>query len=661
MRSGISYFNSALYRKTMGRFWPLWALYGLGWMFALPLNLLNQFVSVVGSRRWNYGPADPDQWLLESAKSIPNWLQSGVWFSCLFGLLCAMAVFGYLYNSRSACAIHALPLRREGLFTTQYLAGLSFALLPHLVVALCTAAVEMALFSPDRWTQVLPPLGIWLLVQSGTSLFFFSFASFCAMFTGHILALPIFYTILNGLCGGVYGLVTLLLSQFFYGYSRSASSLVVDLLTPLYSLGNACRWELVVDPETGLSIGGVYHLASPATVAGYVAAGLVLALLALLVYRRRQVESAGDVVSVPLVRPLFQWGMTFCVGLSFGMATALFFSWSEDAAFLSVCVVLWSLAGFFAAEMLLKKSFRVLRAWKRALAAFAIMSLLCLACFTDVMGIETRVPDPEQVTALSVHMGMGAPYDEGRSLDLEFTRPEDIAPFLALHQAIVEERARNQYDSPTYDPGDNYFSLSLYYTLDGNRSFTRQYYSVPIFQEETETEGTVSNLYCRLAEDRDMARLAYGLDTYAQGRLVEAYLNPVRLLPLLSGREDVQQDYYFLEGATPQQLEQLWQAVQEDFAQGRIGLRYPFENQERWEGTYITDLGFSFELPDQSGDTYYREFTITLTPSASSTLAWLEQYGSLGEQYQLIPHSDSTQAIPDTEQAEPTGQAIPLP
>ncbi len=28
MRSGTSYFNSTLYRKTMGRFWPLWALYG---------------------------------------------------------------------------------------------------------------------------------------------------------------------------------------------------------------------------------------------------------------------------------------------------------------------------------------------------------------------------------------------------------------------------------------------------------------------------------------------------------------------------------------------------------------------------------------------------------------------------------------------------------
>ena len=42
MRSGISCFNGTLYRKTMARFWPLWALYGLFWMFAIPLNLMNR-------------------------------------------------------------------------------------------------------------------------------------------------------------------------------------------------------------------------------------------------------------------------------------------------------------------------------------------------------------------------------------------------------------------------------------------------------------------------------------------------------------------------------------------------------------------------------------------------------------------------------------------
>ena len=41
MRSVTSYFNSALYRKNLSRFWPIWALYSVIWLFALPLNLLH--------------------------------------------------------------------------------------------------------------------------------------------------------------------------------------------------------------------------------------------------------------------------------------------------------------------------------------------------------------------------------------------------------------------------------------------------------------------------------------------------------------------------------------------------------------------------------------------------------------------------------------------
>ena len=56
MRSGTSCFNGTLYRKTMARFWPLWALYGLFWMFAIPLNLMNRYFNYL---RWTGGTGTP--------------------------------------------------------------------------------------------------------------------------------------------------------------------------------------------------------------------------------------------------------------------------------------------------------------------------------------------------------------------------------------------------------------------------------------------------------------------------------------------------------------------------------------------------------------------------------------------------------------------------
>ena len=110
----------------------------------------------------------------------------------------------------------------------------------------------------------------------------------------------------------------------------------------------------------------------------YAGAGVVLAVLALLIYRARQVESAGAVVSIPLVRPLFQIGVAFCAGLSLGLFTALFFGCYEDPLALTLCALIWTAVGFFVAEMLLKKSFRVLGAWKRCLAMTAAMTMLAV-------------------------------------------------------------------------------------------------------------------------------------------------------------------------------------------------------------------------------------------------------------------------------------------
>ena len=159
MRSGTSCFNGTLYRKTMARFWPLWALYGLFWMFAIPLNLMNRYFNYL---RWTGGTGTPQDLLLDLAQSIPEYLAPGVWLAALMGLLCAMACFGYLYNNRSACMMHALPMRRETLFVTQYLAGLSFLLLPVAAVALCGVLVELALLPPSMWADALVwPCGFW--------------------------------------------------------------------------------------------------------------------------------------------------------------------------------------------------------------------------------------------------------------------------------------------------------------------------------------------------------------------------------------------------------------------------------------------------------------------------------------------------------------------
>ena len=207
MRSGTSFYNSTLYRKNLARFWPIWAVYGVFWIFLMPLQFLTVHAQYSGTE---FLTAQ----LSRQAAEPLYMLESGVSLSAAVGLAAAMAVFSYLFFARSACMMHSLPLNRNSLFVTNYLSGLSFILLPHLAIFLMTAAVE-AMYGCLN----LNALAVWLLVQSVTALFFYSFAVFCAMFTGHILALPAFYGILNLLVYVILSLMDIVLQAVLYGFS----------------------------------------------------------------------------------------------------------------------------------------------------------------------------------------------------------------------------------------------------------------------------------------------------------------------------------------------------------------------------------------------------------------------------------------------------------
>lgn len=621
MRSATSYFNGTLYRKTLARFWPLWGLWGLIWLFALPLNMLNVYFN-----EYHWRATGPREALRGIAEQIHGSLTLGVAAAMFFAVLCAMAVFGYLYNSRAACWTHALPLRREALFTTQYLAGLSFLILPLVAVAVLAAIVEMSFLPMNDW-GVLRYLLVWLLGQSGICLFFFSFAAFCSVFTGHILALPAFYGILNFLAAGVWFLLEGLMNEFWYGYIGIAGAdTVIEYLTPVAALDRAVRWGYGENHD---------QLWSPVTVAVYAAVGVALALFSLYVYRRRHVETAGDVVAVPLVRPLFKYGVAFCVGLAFGIFTAAFFGWGGPAVLIP-CIVVWAVVGYFAAEMLLKKSFRVFKAWRGAAVMAAVMLALSLACFLDVFGVVGRVPDAGRVESVRVELDMGYPSDSGSHLGADLRDPAQIEKVLALHQAIVDHRK----DDGTYHSGNDYTYVNLNYYLSDGTVLRRSYNSVELFSDELETPGTVSYALSQITNDRELTALAYDFDDFMKdARLTSAYLDNVGY------NGEHYSAYLYLDDYR----QELWDAVQQDFAEGNIGVRYLFNNsEERLRNTCYTDLIFEVtenrseaRSPADNPNVYYETASsgnalrITLTPQARHTLAVLDQTGIWEAGYSL--------------------------
>lgn len=92
MRSGTSFFNVTVWKKTVLRFWPIWAVGLVFWVLALPA----QGMMALQRQLENGG-----DWLLSFSASVDGLGgDTALSFAVVFGLLAAMAVCSHLYSSR---------------------------------------------------------------------------------------------------------------------------------------------------------------------------------------------------------------------------------------------------------------------------------------------------------------------------------------------------------------------------------------------------------------------------------------------------------------------------------------------------------------------------------------------------------------------------------
>lgn len=643
MRSVTSYYNGPLFQKNMVRFWPIWSVYTLIWAFVIPMQFFTTSSQFGGS------PEYRQLQLMNLAGSLCESLQPGVMLSAAFGLAAAMAVFSYLCFGRSACMMHSLPMNRKTLFCTNYLSGLAFLLLPNLAIFGVTVMIEVLYGCMN-----LGVLLTWLWVQSATGLFFFSFAAFCAMFTGNLLALPAFYVILNFLAVVLGNLIDTVLQEFYYGYwgSTLVSHPTIQWLTPVTMLLESCSTIRLEGPSVALPDGvtavvSTYSIRGAETVLIYAAVAVVLVPVALWVYQIRHVESAGDVVAISLVRPLFKVGVAVCSGLCLGMASAAILGFQTDSAALLVLIVLWTVMGALVAEMLLRKSFRVLDSWKSAALLGAATLLLFTAVKLDWFGYENRVPDPGDVE--TIHMSSlfaGSPFDDAHyGHGLEINTETQIRQFIALHQAIVDEKDRSGVYADGYF--DNFY---ITYTLKNGQTLKRGYSAIPVSAADLNKEGSVTCCANQLLQNRDTVRQLYHLDSFTDQTL---RLNEASISGLWSQDRQEGMERQYLSG----DLDALWKAVLQDFEEDTIGVRYLFDDsRERWDNTSPADLTLNWikdrEVPLQAemssgsytvseDDKYvYCSLTITLTPNAKHTLQWLEENADIQFGDELLIYSE---------------------
>lgn len=648
MRSKTSYFNGTLFKKNLSRFWPLWGGASLiGALFPLAfLTILIREGGFLGE------PISDPLTITMGYYEVVNWIIPIL--SLLYAPLCALAAWGWLYNPRSVGLYHSLPITRKGIFVTDFLSGLAMMLIPYAVTGALAVAITAVIGG-------LEPVGLAVTILSvlGMSFFFFASATAVVFITGNPFAFAGFYFIFHFIAAGLEWLVTRLMTMFYFGVSRSYEG-VVEFLSPTMYLPRKLDVDAVYNqittPDGWIETGALdsVTLVNGWLIAVYALVGAALLAFAWALYSRRRSESAGDVVAVGWMKPVFRYGVALCAALAGGMALyALFcegaYRTNANPVPMAVCMAAAGLIGYYIASMLLSKSLKAFRGtWKGALATVIASAALCLVVAVDPLGLERWTPPEGEVQAVHVWLhGWNGP---GISVRLE--DPAAIRQVLEVHEAIVSERDaldRDRFEGETHYA---YLNLDYYKDAKGGKSVNRSY-SLPcnnILMEKLESLQKLTALASDpLIQEPNVFSSISGEDIEA--RLTGGYA--ARLYnPETKNMEQVD--------LTLEQAQALEAAIRRDIQAGHCG-RTLFMLDDRYEkAAYTTDLDLYYAVAKNGlwSGRHAQSVSLSLSVYCTETLKTLEDLGIVNESRRVLTYAQRD-ALNDEEKGLPYGYDDP--
>ncbi len=405
MKSRTSFFNPTAFKKTITRFAPVWVLYTVFLLMVL-----------FGIR---------DERPVFMARDVVDLMEATCWGNLIYAAIVALYLFGDLYNSRLCNALHAFPTRREGWLLTNLAAGVLFSLVPNLVMT-CLTSMLLWEYAGYVW--------IWLAVAMLQYLFFFGTAVLSALCAGNRLGMAANYGIFHFIVVLLLVLTKLIYEPLLYGVEIGEESFFRFL--PLFQM-TELGYVKTGYPDTGIDLiylglvpKGWIHLAICAAV------GIVCMVLATLVYRRRQLERAGDFITVKPLAPVFLVIYTVAVG-------AVFYAFSEMIGTPSYLLMALGLAiGFFTGRMLLSRTLRVFS--KRSVAAFLLLLVAVAGSLVltklDPLGITRYVPEADQVESAAIYgTDKISVYRDNYGYErFEITDREELLQLQDLHRELIK-------------------------------------------------------------------------------------------------------------------------------------------------------------------------------------------------------------------------------
>lgn len=455
--SSSKLFSKTLFFKNIKNCWPVWGAYSffLFWLFPG----IMYFNSI-------YGSQDVKKRLV--LMIYQDGFNVALVTAVIIGIITAMTTFAYLQKERSISFFHSLPLTRGSLYFTNFISGITIMFVPNIIAAIITACIGFS-----YKVNIIPEVLQWFLIVSAEDLFFYSFAVLCMILCGQLVSAPILYLIFIFYFDAILIPVNEIASRLFYGISSNLLRRPDGVFGIIFPVTYMAQIDYSVEFDEHTYEAVRYYL-QPKTytiIAAALGAVIIIIAASVIMYRSRKSESSGDIIAIRVLRPIFRWG--------FGISLSVFITWliqetvlydfsHTDVARVSTQVIFIIIAsvGFWAAEMILKKSFRVFKRKYKEWIIFAVFTIIITCSYMFIGKARAyKIPNVNDVESVDFYaMGYNTTFKDKAA----------IIDIIDLHRYMVNNNDEMNRINEDWDY--NYSSrINISENLKNGEVITRSY------------------------------------------------------------------------------------------------------------------------------------------------------------------------------------------
>ena len=583
MTSIKSLFNFGIYKNILKRFKWGGFLYFILLFLTGPFAILND----------GYFGSNPNPEILEQ-----NYIGFPIFLALIVPTIFAVLCFRDVHSSKQGIFSHSLPITRLENYITTVLAGLTLTFVPVLLNAVIYLIMSITTFG-----HIIPiwSVFVWLFSNFAIIFIMFSFAGFTAFLTGHTAA-HIAINVLLHVTPLVIALGIVLVSELFLFGFMDSDTFIANLMienTPFIWLYGNC-----------LNISdGPFEFFFNWNMGAYIIVAIIFYCLGYLLYKNRKIEACGDVAAFKYFRPILKYTATFYAAILILAMVA--FDLHNAISVFTIAIIVTAIV-YFAAEMLIKKTFKVLNSYKGYLVFVLVMAVaISIFAFTDISGYENRIPKTENIKSVAIYKQYNT-YKEPFVSDADL-----IENVLDIHKEIISDiPVTNDIDNNRYIDGhiNNTDMLYIKYELENGKKLERKYQLGSSF-----VESAISKAY----ESIEYKHKVHEFDTL---NIENVYAFSLRI----NARQ-----YAYNGTVTGGNARQILDAVKLDIEQlsyseiidNRYCLDISFNLSETYEDNKTSKIFDESVFVNHKYEVYDNHFEIKINPNFKNTFELLKNFG----------------------------------